>query len=121
MKGYVTKTPEAKALRRVVKKYGTLNIKDDYIEGTIQITHHRQYDYQEEVDVTFVGKIHVRYGGSYVWFDHQLYTKDLERISKVKLNGVMRKFFFSYLQSHLLIFGVRLNYKADIKTIKWIG
>jgi hypothetical protein len=121
MKGYVIKTPEAKALRRVVKKYGTLNIKDDNIEGTIQITHYRQYGYQEEVDVTFVGKIYVKYGGSYVWFDHQLYTKDIKHISKVKLNGVMRKFFFSHLQSHLLIFGVRLNYKADIKTVKWIG
>jgi len=121
MKGYVTKTPEAKALRRVVKKYGTLNIKDDNIEGAIQITHYRQYDYQEEVDVTFVGKIHVRYGGSLMWLDHQRITKDMKHISKVKLNGVMRKFFFSHLQSHLLIFGVRLNYKADIKTVKWIG
>ncbi len=48
MKGYVTKTPEAKALRRVVKKYGTLNISDDNIEGTIQITHYRQYDYHSK-------------------------------------------------------------------------
>jgi hypothetical protein len=121
MKGYVTKTPEAKALRRVVKKYCTLNIKDDNIEGAIQITHYRQYDYQEEVDVTFVGKIHVRYGGSLMLLDHQRITKDMKHISKVKLNGVMHKFFFSHLQSHLLIFGVRLNYKADIKTVKWIG
>ena len=121
MKGYVIKTPEAKALRRVVKKYGTLNIKDDNIEGTIQITHYRQYDYQEEVDVTFVGKIYVKYGVSYVWFDHQLYTKDIKRISKLKLNRVLRKFFINHLRSHLLIFSVQLNYAADIKTVKWIG
>jgi len=121
MKGYVVKTPEAKALRRVVKKYGTLNIKDDTIEGTIQITHYRQYDFQEEVDVTFIGKIHVRYGGGLIWFDHQLYTKDLERISKTKLNRVLRKFFINHLRSHLSIFSVQLNYAADIKTIKWIG
>ena len=121
MKRYVVKTPEAKALRRVVKKYGTLNIKDDNIEGTIQITHYRQYDFQEEVDVTFVGKIHVKYGGYYVWFDHQLYTKDFERISKVKLNSVLRKFFFRHLQFHLLIFGVRINSISEIKNVKWIG
>jgi hypothetical protein len=121
MKGYVTKTPEAKALRRVVKKYGTLNIKDDTIEGTIQITHYRQYDFQEEVDVTFVGKIYVKYGGYLIWFDHQLYTKDFESISKIKLDRVLRKLFFSHLQFHLLIFGVRLNYISEIKNVKWIG
>lgn len=121
MKRYVVKTPEAKALRRVVKKYGTLNIKDDNLDGTIQITHYRQYDFEEQVDVTFVGKIHVKYVGGLIWFNHQQYTKDFERISKVKLYGVMRRFFFSHLQSHLSIFGVRLNYKADINTIKWIG
>ena len=121
MKGYVIKTPEAKALRRVVKKYGTLNIKDDNIEGTIQITHYRQYDYQEEVDVTFVGKIHVRYGGGLMWLDHQRITKDMKNISKLKLNRVLRKFFINHLRSHLSIFSVRLNYAADIKTVKWIG
>jgi hypothetical protein len=121
MKGYVVKTPEAKALRRVVKKYGTLNVKDDKVEGTIQITHYRQYDFQEEVDVTFVGKIYVKYGGNLMWFDHQKYTEDIKRISKLKLNGVLRKFFFSHLQSHLLIFSVQLNYLADIKNVKWIG
>ena len=105
MKGYVIKTPEAKALRRVVKKYGTLNISDDNIEGTIQITHYRQYDYQEEVDVTFVGKIYVKYGGSYVWFDHQLYTKDIKRISKLKLKEMGSRYLFIvlsiWLEKHL--------------------
>ncbi len=121
MKGYVIKTPEAKALRRVVKKYGTLNIKDDTIEGTIQITHYRQYDFQEEVDVTFVGKIYVKYGGYLIWFDHQLYTKDFESISKIKLDRVLRKLLINHLRPHLSIFSVQLNYAADIKTIKWIG
>jgi hypothetical protein len=121
MKGYVIKTPEAKALRRVVKKYGTLEIKDNNIEGTIQITHYRQYDYQEEVDVTFVGKIYVKYGGYYVWFDHQLYTKDFKHISKLKVNRVLRKLLINHLRPHLSIFSVQLNYAADIKTIKWIG
>lgn len=121
MKRYVVKTPDAKALRRVVKKYGTLNIKDDNLDGTIQITHYRQYDYEEQVDVTFVGKIHVRYGGGLMWLDHQRVTQDMKNISKFKLNRVLRKFFFPHLQTHLLIFGVRIIYHADIKTVKWIG
>jgi len=121
MKRYVVKTSDAKTLRRVVKKYGTLNIKDDNLDGTIQITHYRQYDFEEQVDVTFVGKIHVRYGGGLMWLDHQRVTQDMKNISKLKLNRVLRKFFFPHLQSHLLFFGVRLNYSADVKTVKWIG
>lgn len=121
MRGYVIKTPEAKALRRVVKKYGTLNIKDDNLDGTIQITHYRQYDFEEQVDVTFVGKIHVRYGGGLMWLDHKRVTQDMKYISKLKLNRVLRKFFFYHLQHHLLFFGVRINYSVDIKTVKWIG
>lgn len=121
MRGYVIKTPEAKALRKVVKKYGTLEINDDKVKGTIQITHYRQYDFEEQVDVTFQGRIYVRYGGYTVWVDHKRIMEDYKNISKVKLNNVMRKFFFYHLQHHLLFFGVRLNYSADIKTVKWIG
>jgi len=91
MKGYVIKTPEAKALRRVVKKYGTLNISDDNIEGGL------------------------------MWLDHQRITKDMKNISKLKLNRVLRKFLINHLRPHLSIFSVQLSYAADIKTVKWIG
>jgi hypothetical protein len=121
MKGYVIKTPEAKALRRVVKKYGTLEINDDKVKGTIKITHYRQYDYEEHVDVTFQGKVYVRYGGILMWVDYKKVMEDSKCISKLKLNKVLRRFFFAYLQSHLLFFGVRLNYSADVKGVKWIG
>jgi hypothetical protein len=121
MKGYVTKTPEAKALRRVVKKYGTLNIKDDNIEGAIQITHYRQYDFQEEVDVTFTGKMNVSIGWGKEWVAFEKYSEIAHRISHVRLNRIVRHTLYWEVKSFLLIFDIRLKSVSEIKKIKWVG
>jgi hypothetical protein len=72
MSGYVIRSEESKAVKKLIKKYGAVPIKTDCIDGVIQIAGYRKYSAHEEVDINFKGKILVGMGyGGRIWVDLQ--------------------------------------------------
>jgi hypothetical protein len=129
MRTQTIKTAEVKTVRRIVKKYGTLSIENNKFEGVLQIVGYRKVEckkygysqFDEQVDVVFMGKIHAIMNGHYKWIQHSDITQNAKAISQVKLNRVLRRFFFEDIQLRTALFGVRLSQSSDIKKVKWVG
>lgn len=121
MTRYVIKSIDSQAVRRLIKKHGTLPIQTDTLDGVIEIVRYRHYQFDDEVDITFKGKIYVGVGGSSIWIDFKYYQDKIDSISKVKLTRFFRRQCFDSVQTRMFYFGVRLSCNPDIKTVKWIG
>jgi len=126
MRTQTIKTAEVKTVRRIVKKYGTLSIENNKFEGVLQIVGYRKVkngysQFDEQVDVVFKGKIHAIMNGRYKWIQHSDITQNAKAISQVKLNRVLRRFFFEDIQLRTALFGIRLSQSSDIKKVKWVG
>jgi len=59
--------------------------------------------------------------GRYKWIEHSDVTQNAKAISQVKLNRVLRRFFFEDIQLRTALFGIRLSQSSDIKKVKWVG
>ena len=129
MKTQTIKTAEVKTVRRIVKKYGIIPVKNNRVDGVLQIVGYRKVEcnkwgysqFDEHVDVVFKGKIHAIMNGHYKWIQHSDITQNAKAISQVKLNRVLRRSFFEDIQLRTALFGVRLSQSSDIKKVKWVG
>ena len=122
MSGYVLKTAESKAVRKLIKKYGTVPIKTDSIEGEIEIIRYRKYSIHEEVDINFKGKILVGMGyGGRIWDDYNHYLSEIRNISKIKLTKFLRKKCLDSVNTRMSFFSSDIRYSWHIKKVKWIG
>jgi hypothetical protein len=121
MSGYVLRTAESKAVKKLIKKYGTVQIQTESIDGVIEIVGYRTYMGHEEVDINFKGKIFVGVGYSRIWVDYNYYQSEIKSISKIKLTRFFRKKCLDVVQTQMLFFGARINYTWHIKKVKWIG
>lgn len=113
------KTKNTESINRFIKKFGKVHVSNHTLEGYFVINRYRQYTYYSETDVTFVGKIRCRINLKTQW-----YTKDelygaCKRISKVRLNRLIRKHVIRDLVEHLAYFGVEMKHYSQIKKINW--
>jgi len=121
MMRYVIQTEETKKMKRIVKKYGSVRIQNDKMDGVIQIVGYRKYTNYEEVDINFTGKMNVSIGFGREWVPFEKYMEVVERISHRRLNRLVRYTLFEEVKHQALLFGIRLNYAAEMKKIKWVG
>ena len=122
MSGYVIRSEESKAVKKLIKKYGAVPIKTDCIDGVIQIAGYRKYSAHEEVDINFKGKILVGMGYcDRIWVDFDHYLSQIDRISKIKLLRFFRKRFLNPVNTRMCFFSTNINYPWNIKKVKWIG
>jgi hypothetical protein len=129
MRTQTIKTAEVKTVRRIVKKYGTLTVKNNKVDGVLQIVGYRKVEcnkwgystFDEHVDVVFTGKIYATMNGGLKWIQHSDIIQNVKVISQVKLNRVLRRFLFEDVQLRTAFFGVRLFQSSDIKKVKWVG
>jgi hypothetical protein len=118
MKGYLLKNSDCIATKKMVVKYGKTKISDPSIEGDIVIKNIRLYNYgQSEIDIEFTGKIKARYAGKNDWLSSSIMN---QRVSKVKVNRIIRNGLYKTLKQRLNYFGVNLYHYSDIKKLKWI-
>jgi hypothetical protein len=121
MKGYVIKTEETKAIKKAAKKFGTLTVKTDNIDGVIEIRNYRKYPYTQEVDIVFKGKVHASIGMNTSWYGYEEIQEKYSRISKVKLSSYLKRITFEFVKERMSFFGVNLSYKTEIKSVKWVS
>ena len=122
MSGYVIRSEESKAVKKLIKKYGTVQIKTDCIDGVIQIAGYRKYSVYEEVDINFKGKILVGMGyGGRIWIDYNDYLSEINNISKIKLTKFFRKRLLDSVNTRMCFFSVNIRFSWHIKKVKWIG
>jgi hypothetical protein len=118
MARYIIETNETKGIKNSLKKWGEIPICTEHLEGIIKIKNYRKYTWNEEVDVTFEGKIFVRVlNEKKTWHTVSILKK--YNISKVKLNRFLRKSTLFEVKTRMNYFGVNINEYFNIKKIKW--
>ena len=128
MKTQTIKTAEVKTVRRIVKKYGIIPVKNNRVDGVLQIVGYRKVEFNkygysqfdEHVDVVFKGKIYASMSGHTKWIEHSDIFQNVKIVSQTKLNRVLRRFFFDDVQSRAAFFSIRLFQPSDIKKVKWV-
>ena len=129
MRTQTIKTAEVKTVRRIVKKYGIIPVKNNRVDGVLQIVGYRKVEcnkwgysqFDEHVDVVFKVKIYASMSGRIHWIEHSDILQNVKIISQTKLNRVLRRFFFDDVQSRTAFFSIRLFQPSDIKKVKWVG
>lgn len=117
--GYVITSNKVKATKNLTRKViVNKKIINDKVRGTYTINGYRKYTYREEVDIEFKGEIYVYYCGKNQWLTPEI-IKDKTNISIVKLNRFLRRNLFVSIRWDLLYFSVEIDYKENIKKIKW--
>jgi CTP:phosphocholine cytidylyltransferase-like protein len=128
MKTQTIKTAEVKTVRRIVKKYGIIPVKNNRVDGVLRIVGYRKVEFNkygysqfdEHVDVVFKGKIYASMSGHTKWIEHSDILQNVKVISQMKLNRVLRRFFFEDVQFRAAFFSIRLFQPSDIKKVKWV-
>jgi hypothetical protein len=128
MRTQTIKTAEVKTVRRIVKKYGIIPVKNNRVDGVLQIVGYRKVEcnkwgysqFDEHVDVVFKGKIYASMSGHTKWIEHSDIFQNVKIVSQTKLNRVLRRFFFDDVQSRAAFFSIRLFQPSDIKKVKWV-
>lgn len=121
MTRYCSNSPVIKAIKKSIKKWGTIQISNNDLKGEIQITNIRLYENFRpswEVDVIFKGQVLLRVNGDRKFYNASLQKKP--RISKVKLNRAIRKLCEKHVNMRLKYFGGEITYYNQISKIKWI-
>ena len=127
MRTQTIKTAEVKTVRRIVKKYGIIPVKNNRVDGVLRIVGYRKVEFNkygysqfdEHVDVVFKGKIYASMSGHTKWIEHSDILQNVKVISQMKLNRVLRRFFFEDVQFRVAFFSIRLFKTSDIKKVKW--
>ena len=127
MRTQTIKTAEVKTVRRIVKKYGIIPVKNNRVDGVLQIVGYRKVEcnkwgysqFDEHVGVVFKGKIYASMSGHTKWIEHSDILQNVKIVSQTKLNRVLRRFFFDDVQSRAAFFSIRLFQPSDIKKVKW--
>jgi len=127
MRTQTIKTAEVKTVRRIVKKYGIIPVKNNRVDGVLRIVGYRKVEFNkygysqfdEHVDVVFKGKIYASMSGHTKWIEHSDILQNVKVISQMKLNRVLRRFFFEDVQFRVAFFSIRLFQPSDIKKVKW--
>jgi hypothetical protein len=117
MSRYVIQDTESSAIKKSLKKWGQFTVSTKNLDGVITIKNFRKYQFRNEVDISFTGKIFAKTGYSSAWHNSDiLKTKN---ISKVKLNRFLRKSCLEEVKFRMNYFGIQIQNYYDITKIKW--
>jgi hypothetical protein len=116
---YVINDENTEVIKGVVKKYGVTQINDDFVNGTVTIVNYRKYQLHNEVDIVFEGKIYASAYGKEQWLTLDDIKKFGDRVSKIKLNRLIKVSCLFYVKALMNYFGVRIYRYTDIKKITW--
>jgi hypothetical protein len=119
MTKHVINNENTEAIKRVIKKYGITQINDKYAVGTATIVNYRKYQNHNEVDIVFEGKIYARINGEDQWLTLDDIKKFGERVSKIKLNRLIKESCLFDVRTRMNYFDVRIYRYTDIKKITW--
>lgn len=116
MARYCIKSKEVSALKKLLKNFGTINVDNSEISGKLVVKNFRKYSYGAEVDVIFEGKAYFRYNRK-----PQFYSSSIlkERVSKIKVRRILRKYLIKELKLRMTFFGLDLRCHSDIKNLTW--
>lgn len=116
MARYCIKSKEVSALKKMLKNFGTINVDNSEISGTLTVKNFRKYNFGAEVDVIFDGKAYFRYNRK-----PQFYSSSIlkEKVSKIKVRRILRKYLLKELQVRMTFFGLDLRCYSDIKNLTW--
>jgi hypothetical protein len=118
MARYTVENDYTKGVKKSLKDWGVLPISNEHVDGVIKIQNYRKYNWREEVDVVFEGKIHVRVARTKKEWHTNSIVKT-HNISKVLLNRFLRKNCLFEVKTRMKYFGVEIADYIDIKKIKW--
>jgi len=122
MSRYLLKTQEAKGLNTLIQKYGNkIPISTEKIRGYFTILRHRNYTHYSQVDVLFEGEIYCVVNRKREWYCSKITQEQfiLFKISKIKLNRLIRKSIYTSLRDYLKYFSVELRHYSEITKISW--
>ena len=117
--GYVITSDKVKATKNLTRKVIVdKKIVNDKVRGTYTINGYRKYSFREEVDIEFKGEIYVYYKDKSQWVSSDI-SNDKNNVSIIRLNRFLRRNLFDSIRWDLLYFSVEIDYKENIKKIKW--
>jgi hypothetical protein len=109
----------SRVINKLLVKWGEIPIDERYLKGVIKIKKYRNYQYAEEVDIIFDGKIYVMMGSGEGWYDSSILNDRKYSVSIVKLNRFFKKTCLFEVKTRMKYFGVDISYYKDIKKFKW--
>ena len=120
--GYVINDDEAKAIKKIIKKFsGTeISFTNGTLRGSFKIVNFRKYPMHHEVDIEFQGEL---FGKTSVlegkrWFSSEIYGQ--KNISKIKVNKLIKRNLLTEVKNHAAYFGINVRWVENIKKVKWI-
>lgn len=121
MARYIIQDEQTKGIKKALPKFGTLHIDSEKIKGGIRVVGYRKYSWGEQVDVEFIGKIYARVKwGKMEWFDSSIMTNKDVKVSKVRVNRLIRRCLLNDVKHRLNYFGVNINEISQITKLKWL-
>jgi hypothetical protein len=121
---YALNNNTTKGISYFVKKFANkIPVKNDYVDGEITVTKYRKYNFYEEVDIIFEGKIKGKVSFSSEWYGSEIIngTKKFGwTASKIKVNRLIRRHVFETVKDRLRFFNVTLTRYNYIKKVKWV-
>ena len=120
MARYIITDTNSKPIKKTLKKLGEISISNGNLDGVIKIKNHRKYQFRDEVDIVFTGKVFVtmRSEGR-GWHDCSILKHKGVKISMVRLNRFFRRAMIRDIQIRMNYFGVSILDYYHIKKISW--
>lgn len=120
---YMKKDQDSLNQYLLVKKYGKkITVKHSILDGTFTILNIRKYQNYTEVDVVFEGLVLCTINRKREWYDSKIQDKDYVgfKISKIKLNRLIRKTIYKDIKDFLNYFCIKgLKRYSYISKISW--
>jgi hypothetical protein len=112
------KTKEQVGINELICKYSkNIPINSSRLVGNFTISSCRNYVDRFEVDLIFDGKIFCRKGNKKDWRNKGDFG---EKLPKIRLTRLFRKYLFDTISHHLKIFSVEMKYFSHIVKIEWV-
>lgn len=115
----LSKDPRNIALKKAVKKYSRVKLKDpNFSSAEVKVTNIRFYNHLNiELDIEFKGGF---WANSNFRGRILVDKKSRQNYSTIKTNRYLRKMVLPYLRSRMYYFGINLSHYSSIRKILWV-
>lgn len=123
MSRYVITNDETKVFKKLLKKYPGRNFSSDRLQGSFKVVGYRKYQFRNEVDIEFDGKLLATYKRYLEPTSKEWFTSDIldrQGVSKIKVNKLIKRHIFHEVKNYLNIFGISINFVEELKKITWV-
>lgn len=116
MPRYCLQSPELKANKKLLSRFGVIPVRNHDLVGKIIITNFRKYNHYDEVDVVFEGKAKFTFNRVKDYYDSGIFKKN---VSKIKVNRILRKYVINEVRIRMKYLDIDVKYYHYIKKFKW--